>query len=108
VVVRDLHIVGIRTLPAKADAPLIVDPNAVLPLPATNELLKAIPRRRPQVIQHVRSVKNEEFPESCPLDLGGETRCPDAPEYPFRVPILEAADHGLILTSPDHTVKRYV
>jgi hypothetical protein len=108
VVVRDLHIVGIRTLPAKADAPLIVDPDAVLPLPATHELLKVIPRRRPQVIQHVRSVKNEEFPESCPLDLGREARCPDAPEYPFRVPILETADHSLILTPPDHTVKRYV
>jgi hypothetical protein len=50
--------VGIRTLPAKADAPLIVDPNAVLPLPATNELLKTIPGRRPQVVQHVRSIKN--------------------------------------------------
>jgi len=107
-VVRDLHIVGIRTLPAKADAPLIVDPNAVLSLPATNELLQTIPRGRPQVIQQVRSIKNQEFPESRPLDLGRKTRCPDAPEYPFRVPILEAADHGPILTPPDHTVKRYV
>jgi hypothetical protein len=106
-VVRDLHIVGIRTLPAKADAPLVVDPNAVLPLPATDELLQMISRRDAQVFQQVRGVKNQEFPKGCPLDLGRKVRCPDASEYPFRVPILKTTDHGPILTPPDHTVKRY-
>jgi len=41
-IVNNLHIVSISVLPNKADPHLIVDPNAVLAVPATVKLLQPV------------------------------------------------------------------
>jgi len=48
VVVNDLDVMGIIALPHKADAPLFVDPDAMLPLPVTAQRLQIIGRRNAQ------------------------------------------------------------
>jgi hypothetical protein len=42
-VINDLDIIGITVLPHKANAPLLVDPDAVLPLPVTVQCLQLTP-----------------------------------------------------------------
>jgi hypothetical protein len=51
VIIRDLHIIGIAVLEAKADPPLIVDGNGELAGPVSLQGMQAIARRRLQVIQ---------------------------------------------------------
>jgi len=43
-IVNDFHVVSISVLPMKADPPLIVDPNAVLAVPAAVKLLQPVSR----------------------------------------------------------------
>jgi hypothetical protein len=50
-VIQNFNFVGIAGVPAKTNSPLIVDPDAVLALPITVELLEAIARRNPQIIE---------------------------------------------------------
>jgi hypothetical protein len=47
VVICDFDFVRIATLPTKADAILVVDPNAVLSTPVPAQTLKAVPGRQP-------------------------------------------------------------
>jgi hypothetical protein len=51
VVINDLHILSALSAPAEADSPLIIDPDAVLPLPVTPQDLQPIAGRNAQVIE---------------------------------------------------------
>jgi hypothetical protein len=42
VIIDDFHLMGISIYPHKADPPLIIDTNAVLPCSIASQLLKAI------------------------------------------------------------------
>ena len=42
-IVRDLDFVGVASVPAETDSPLIVDPDTVLPFPVTVELFESVP-----------------------------------------------------------------
>jgi hypothetical protein len=44
-IISDLHFIGVSIPPQKADSPLIVDPDTVLPLSVARQLLKAVARR---------------------------------------------------------------
>jgi len=48
-VVHDFHFVSVPVAPHKADAPLIVDPNAVLPFPVAEKSFQAISSRSSQI-----------------------------------------------------------
>ena len=56
VVIHYLYVFSARFRPAKADAPLIIDANAVLPEAVAPQCFKAIARRHPQVIQITRDL----------------------------------------------------
>jgi hypothetical protein len=60
VVIDDFDIVCITAFPAKADAPLIVNADTMLALSFSNELLKSIGRRDPEVVDRLCSVQNQE------------------------------------------------
>jgi hypothetical protein len=49
VVIHNFYIVSIAITPDKADAPLVVDADAVLPFPIAFHCFQAIARRRPQI-----------------------------------------------------------
>jgi len=51
VIVDDLHVERVAVSPAKADPPLIVHADAVLPRAITREALQAVPWRNAKVLQ---------------------------------------------------------
>ena len=71
-IVNDLD-VGIGTVPSKAHPPLLVDSNAVRPLPITSELLQTIAWRNPEVFKRFRRVYGGEFTEHNAPQIGRKT-----------------------------------
>jgi hypothetical protein len=66
-VVDDLDIVGVAITPAEADAPLVVNSDAVLPFALPGELLQPITGWCPQVLEIASIVKSAsacDFPPS--------------------------------------------
>lgn len=68
-VVNDLHLMGIALLPSKADAPLVVDANAVLPSAFASKLLEAVPRRYTQVIKRLSGVDDGQLAQHGTLEF---------------------------------------
>ena len=56
--IGDLDVEGIFALPSEADAPLIVDANAELPLAVALECLQPIARWHTKVVQSSRMVNS--------------------------------------------------
>src|SRR3989304_8881488 len=61
VVIPYLHVVGVAFLPAEADPPLVVDPNAVLPGTVPFQRLQAIAGRNGKIMQGSRAVEIRVF-----------------------------------------------
>ena len=51
VIIHDFYIVGIATTPDKADTPLVVDANAMLPFPIASQYFQMIAGRRLQIAE---------------------------------------------------------
>jgi hypothetical protein len=94
VVIHDLDIVGVVAPPTEADAPLVVDPDAVLALLIAAQSLKPVTGRYPQIVKALRSVQHPELPQGHPLHLNSKASSPVSREQPLRVPVAEAPDHG--------------
>jgi hypothetical protein len=62
VVIHNLDFVGISPLPAKANSPPNIDPDAVLALTITPQLLKAVRRRHTKILQSASIVQIPELP----------------------------------------------
>ena len=56
-IINDLDIVSVPLAPTEANAPLFVDPNAILSLPVASQFLKAISRRDTKIIQSLRRIQ---------------------------------------------------
>jgi len=69
VVVDDLDIVRISSEPAEADAPLIVDSDAVLANPVPGEFLKAVRGRDTQVDEAGRGIQHDQFAKGNSLQV---------------------------------------
>lgn len=63
-IVYDFNVVSVPLSPTEADAPLVIDPNAVLSLPVSGQFLKAVSRRDKKVIQLIRRIQGEQVPLS--------------------------------------------
>jgi hypothetical protein len=93
VVVTDLDVPGVTIHEAKADAPLIIHRDCVLPRSIALERVHAIPRRYPEIVETRREVHVLEFPDRPPDDL-----CWQSPRGPFTeqvagAPVREGPDH---------------
>src|SRR3546814_9140358 len=84
VVVDDLDIGGLRALPAKTHAELVVDANAVLTLAVAAQCFKAVARRDTQVVEHSRPVELFELASRPGVD-DAEPPPPVPPEKRLRV-----------------------
>ena len=96
VVVYDLHVVGVPTLPPKAHPPLIVDPDAVLPppLPVSLQLLQAVARRDLEVVQAAGRMQDQEFAERDARQ--GSEPLPRLPlKEGFGIPVRKPLDNGV-------------
>jgi hypothetical protein len=100
VVVYDLHILGSALGPPKADAILVVNPDAVLPSSVTPQLLQSIGRRCSEIFERMGLIQlvqlaPSDFPEACRaraprrFGVGGVEDVPGARGR-------EASDHGEI------------
>jgi hypothetical protein len=92
-VIHDLDLVGISFTPFEADAPLVVDPDAVLARAITAEFLEPIPRRDPKVLELVGRIQDQELTEGTALECGGPPAHRFAQEDAVGIPVPEALDH---------------
>src|SRR3546814_11292889 len=84
VVVDDLDIGGLRALPAKTHAELVVDANAVLTLSGAAQCFKAVARRDTLGVEASRPVELFEFESRHGFDPA-ETPHTVPPEQPLRL-----------------------
>ena len=59
--VYDFNVFGIAIHPDKTDAPLVVDPDAVLSFPVPMQCFQSVRRRYAQVVQRSSIVSHSEF-----------------------------------------------
>ena len=99
-VVDDFYIVCVAALPDEADAPLIIDSNAVLACPITGELLEPRGRRcigYTQVVQGRRGIQHFQFPLGPSLDLRRKSSTAFALENPLGPIVGKRLDHARTL-----------
>jgi len=95
VVVRDLDGVGVAALPPEADAPLVVEADAVLTGPVAGEPLESVAWRDAEVGERLGGVEDEEIPEGAALEIGWPSPAGAPFEELLGVAVPEALDHVL-------------
>src|SRR5579884_3504069 len=98
VVVDNLDILGTGLGPSKANAPLLVHPDAVEPSPVASKLLKAIARWNSQVVKRLGSIKDQELAQRRALGHRIETPRTFASPDPLRVLVGERPQHSRSIT----------
>jgi len=93
VIVDDLDVMRVGSEPAEADAPLIVDSDAVLASPVPGEFLKAVRRRDAKVEEAGCGIKHDEFAKGNSLKVKRHSANPLPFEETLGVSIAETADH---------------
>jgi hypothetical protein len=106
VIVDDLYVVGVPFSPSEAQAPLVVDPDAVLSLSAAMQGFQAISRWRPQVTQIGGAVQLPKFSPCNALD-GPKTSARLTPVKSPGFGGAERLNHQIRLTRLAFNVKRY-
>jgi hypothetical protein len=92
VIIYNFHVIGISFVPGKADAPLIVNSDAVLSFSVPSQLFKPVTGRHPQALQRNGSVQHLQFDPRRPGN-GTEFFYADIVKKLFRVFALEGSDH---------------
>jgi hypothetical protein len=69
VVVDNLNVPSVATLPAETDTPLVIDANAALTFPNTLKGFQPVPWRRPQFLQRLSSIDHQQLATSNSLNL---------------------------------------
>jgi hypothetical protein len=67
-IIRHFHIVRVPASPSKANAPLIVDANAMLAFAIPLEFFESISGRDAQVPESLCRIEDQQLSQSCPLD----------------------------------------
>ena len=88
----------IPCLPAEANAPLVVDPDAVLPGTVTHELLKTVARWHAEVREVHGGVQLAQLAERHPLNTWRETPRRLSLEEPGGLPVPKAPNHERTVT----------
>lgn len=107
VIVGDFDVTGVRRLPHKADAPLIVDTDAVLAGPVALESFQPVAWRGEQVLPMVGLIQIDKLAAGRFLDIRRQLSGPLATVDFLGFPIGEALDHPPIITSDDTIAKKY-
>jgi hypothetical protein len=93
VIVDDGDLVSVLVDPAKADAPLSVDPDAVLAAAVSFQEFQLVSRRKAHDFEAVGGVELQEFAAGGALDIGRETAQGRAMKNLLRFGIGEGFDH---------------
>lgn len=105
-VVHYFHFECVAVLPLETNPPLLVDPDAVLPLATTPEGLKLIRGRNHEIAQLRGAIQVFQFLTSSLLDLTVPPLYELPTEDRLGVLVLERTDHPLIVKSCVINVKR--
>jgi len=92
-VVNNLYVFRCAFPPAKTDPPLVVDPDAVLPLSVTGQRFKSVSWYRRDVFQRCSIIEHPEFPARHFLDVA-KLAAAVAVEELLSVPAAEGPDHN--------------
>lgn len=107
-VIHNLHLVRMTALPPKADAPLVVDSDAMLALPASFKELKPVARRHRHLPQFGGRVQGEELPSRAPLNPRREPAGEFRSKQPLGLHTRKAQNHWPMLTHRVNNVKRHI
>lgn len=100
-VVADFHVMGVLSLPAKADAPLVVDTDRVLSNSVSSERLQTITGWHSKIVQRARSIQLHELPQGNTYDLGRKSVGAFASPKALRPAARETCDHDVIVSQGD-------
>jgi len=100
VIVHDFDLVGVSISPDEADAPLVVDANAVLPRSIVLQCLEPVPRRNPQGIKSRRGVQLRQLAPCHGMQSGWQPAHNLPGKNPGCILVREGLDHKRILTLP--------
>ena len=106
-IVDDLNVKGIAVFPDEADAPLVVDPDAVLPHTIPAEPLETVARRDPEILKRFDRMEEDELPQCCPNNLRGEPPGPLAEKHALGLRVAKAPNHLRMITPHGNNVNRY-
>jgi len=73
VIINDFHFSINSVIPKEADSPLIINPDAILTFPVSNQLFQSVLRRNPQIIDILRSMNQAKFSQSDSLNTIGKS-----------------------------------
>lgn len=105
-VINNFNTMRASISPGKADAPLAVDADAVLPGSVAFEGFQPVPWGNAQVIQGDGVVQDFELAHGCTLDIRRQPLNPDAQEEAFRAAVFVAHNHGKNITRKTCNRKR--
>jgi hypothetical protein len=104
-IIGDFNLQGAVFVPLETDTPLIVDANAVLPLPVTAQRFKPVCGRDAEIINRGGMVQHDKFSFRNPLDILRQFFRKTAMKDFFRLLALKRFDHNMTVTLWDNIVK---
>jgi hypothetical protein len=93
VIIDNFNIIRIASSPSKANAPALVDTDAVLSLPIADKLLKMISGRNAQIIQRSGSIEDLQLAACVSLDLRWKLARELTAEDPLSFLVRKTFDH---------------
>jgi hypothetical protein len=70
VVIYNFYLDSVFSLPTKANAPSVIDPDDVLPCTIANKLLEPASWRGSQIIRALRGIQEQQLSQSSSLNIG--------------------------------------
>lgn len=98
VVIDDFHVVGVTVNPSEADAPLIIDPDAVLAFALNLQCFEPIGRRNAQIFQDGGVPQHAQLAACHGLDIGRQAPGWGSAPDPFRFLVSKVPDHDQTIT----------
>lgn len=106
VIINDLYVLRAHLGPDKADAPLVVDPNAVLTLSVAAERLQPIAGRDAKIRESDRGIEEHELPQRRPKNPRVEGPHLLSSPQPLSLSVSEGPDHRPSITRYVNNVMR--
>ena len=101
-IIHNFNVVRVFTVPAEANAPLVIDADAVLANAVAFQGFQAVAGRQRQVTQFARAIKLRELPQGHALNLRRQAVVTPPLPQPLRFPASEVGNHRINLSFHDN------
>ena len=106
-IIYDLHVICIPVVPPETNAPLIIDPDAVLSKSLPAQCFQPVSRRDSQRVEIRCRINHPELAHRHSLNVMRQLPRIRLLEYLLGVSAPKRLDHGCNITRGDNNVKRY-